>query len=75
MEIFLIIALAIALVLAGCTVTFVVAGLLPLSFVERAQRNGRFVGLGTSAAESGGDSGKRVRVPAPAIRSSKLQLN
>jgi hypothetical protein len=61
MEALLMIVLAVVLVLAGSAATLMIAVLLPVSSMERAQHNGRFAGLGTGERKRGGGSGGRVR--------------
>ena len=75
MEAVFLIALTLVLVLAGCGATFAIAGLLSPAICEQAQHNGRFAGLGSHASKSGGDSGKRIRVPRFATGYAALQFH
>lgn len=64
MEISMIVIAAIALVAAGIGMTVTMARRMPVEVLERAQRHGRFAGLGTPDVKGG--SGKAQGLPAGA---------
>lgn len=64
MEISMFVMAAIALVAGGVGMTVVVAKRMPVEVLERAQRHGRFAGLGTPDLKGG--SGKALGLPAGA---------